>query len=499
MPGALLKICAIALMLIGVGAYGEETSSASENIALAHKLFADSIPEDRSRIEYLLNNAIRIQPDSAEAYADLGRYLLWQVASGLRQQNEALMALEFAEHVKDLTPESPAGDFLRCESLIVLGKKSEAEATCQQAETAFPSHKETEMFRARLYAESEPQKALDASQRALALGGDINLLSATIANAIQQLNDPGTQGDALVAYAVIHPDRWLWHRAGMAYAAEKNHIKAKEAFETAIALGNTLESRLQLALLQANELKKYDAAITNFGQLLEDLKKRPDTRSSLFAGIHARMAIVYLEMGTDSKAIEHAQKAVAIDVTETSIIQALYETFMAKKKAGAMESAMQHAALENPFFGYAHVALGDLATQRKNFRQAHFYYTKFVGLMPDDDFGYAKRAHASYSMHEYKLALEDFDRALNIHPTIASHHYNRACMLSLLGNTEESLSSLRAALSLDSNLSKLASSDADLLNLRNAANLKAQVAALQQQFSQTNSKASASINKENID
>ncbi len=493
MPGALLRIGAIVLTLVGAQAYGQVANSASKKIALAHMLFADSIPEDRAQIENLLNDAIRIQPTSAEAYADLGRYLLWQVSTGLRKQNEALMALEFAEHVKDLTPESPIGDFLRCESLIILGKQNDAETACRLAETEFSNHKETEMFRTRLYAETEPQKSIDASQRALSQGADINLLSATIANAILQLNEPGKQGDALAAYAAIHPDRWLWHQAGLAYTAEKNYAKAKEAFETAILLGNSLESRLQLALIQANQLKQFDASVANFEQLLTLLQKRSETRSNLFAGIHARIALVYLEMGKGSKAVEHAQTAVSYDVTETSIIQALYESFMAKKMGPAMEPALQYAASENPFFAYAHLALGDLASQKKNNVEAKRYYTKVIGLMPDDDFGYAKRAHANYAMQEYKLALEDFDQALNIYPAVASHHYNRACMLSLLGKAEESLTSLRTALSLDRNLSKLASGDPDLANVRNAPSLKAQIAALQQQYSQPNTTASAAV------
>ncbi len=459
-------------------AYAESPSEASQKIATARHLFADSIPEDRAQIEQLLNDAIRLEPNAAEAFTELGRYLLWQVSIGLRPQSEALTALEFADHVQELTPEAPTGDFLKCEALMTLGRQTDAETACSRAEMAFPNHLETEIFRARILAESAPQKALDAAQKALGLGTDLDVLSSSIATAIHQLHEPGEQGRALERFATIHPDRWLWHRAGLAYVSEKKFTEAKHAFETGIVMGNTLESRLQLALLQANQLKQYEPAIRNFETLLDLLAKRPDTRRSLFSGIHARLALVHLEMGNPTRATYHANEAIRSDVSETTLIQAIFESFEGKKLAYKLESAMQYASRENPFFGYAHLALGNLYSSRQEHTKAKQFYTKLIGLLPDDDFGYTKRAHSLYAAKEYQLALNDFDKALELKPAEASHHYNRACMLSLLGKTTESLASLRTALTLDRGLAKLAATDGDLANLRNSRDLQKQVAAL---------------------
>ncbi len=459
-------------------ACADSPNEASQKITAARHLFADSIPEDRPQIEQLLNDAIRIEPNAAEAFTELGRYLLWQVSIGLRPQVEALIALEFADHVKELTPEAPTGDFLKCEALMTLGRQTDAETACSRAETAFPNHTETEIFRARILAESAPQKALDAAQKALGLGVDLDVLSASIATAIHQLHEPGDQGRALERFATIHPDRWLWHRAGLAYTSEKKFTEAKHAFENAIALGNTLESRLQLGLLQANQLKQYEAAIGNFQTLLDLLGKRPETRRSLFSGIHARLALVHLELGNPTRAVHHATRAIDSDVSESTLIQALYESFAAKKLAQKLEPAMEYASRENPFFSYAHLALGDLYSSRQDYSKAKQFYTKLIGLLPDDDFGYTKRAHSFYAAKEYQLALNDFNKALEIKPAEASHHYNRACMLSLLGKTSESLASLRTALALDRSLAKLAATDGDLMNLRSSRDLQKQVAAL---------------------
>ncbi len=449
-----------------------------KNIAEARRLFADSIPEDRFKIDTLLNDAIRLNPRSEEAFSELGRYLTWQVATGVRSQADLYVALEFADHVKDLAPNRPLGDFLRCETLNVMNRLEEAKQICSQTELKFPNHIDTHIFRARYYAETAPNIALESAQKALAQGAQSDIVSLFVATAIAHNTGAADQGNVLSNFAELYPDRWLWHRAALAFAAEKRPNQAKEAFQKAIDLGNILESRLQLALLEATQLNQHSQAIREYETVLELLKTRSEPHTDVVASIHARMAIVYLEDSKISNAISQASQAITEDVTDTPLIQALYETFAIKKLGEKLAPALSVAAGENPFFAYAHMTLGDLAAQRKDFTESLTQYTKVVALFPDEDFPYVKRAHSQYSLKNYLAALQDFDRALEIHPENARHHYNRSCMLALLGKNDDAIKSLRTAVALDPKLAALAINDSDLRGLSNSEEYKYQMAAL---------------------
>jgi tetratricopeptide (TPR) repeat protein len=334
------------------------------------------------------------------------------------------------------------------------------------------------VFRARFYAESKPKFALESAQKALANGVNPDVLSAHIAAAISHSVEPKYQGRVLANFARIYPDRWLWHKAAMAYMAEKKDLEAKEAFQMAIAHGNDLESRVQLALLEATRLKNHSEAIATYEKVLSILPADAEVDPSVVAGIRARISMTHLDAGKITESILHASLMIAEYPMETTLIQALYEVFQTRKLEQKLVPALSLAAARNPFFTYAHVALGDASSLRGEFVAAVRHYGKAVALLPEEDFPYAKRAHAYYSQQNYAEALSDFNRALALRPDISSHHYNRSCMLALLGKNDEAMVSLRAAIALEPRLAVLAGTDSDLAGLRISPEFRPQMASL---------------------
>jgi tetratricopeptide (TPR) repeat protein len=71
-----------------------------------------------------------------------------------------------------------------------------------------------------------------------------------------------------------------------------------------------------------------------------------------------------------------------------------------------------------------------------------------------------------YRMHQLDKALATFNEASKIDPQDATARYNEACVLAILGRTNEALGSLKAAIGLDPRLQQTARLDKDFSNLR---------------------------------
>ncbi len=469
----------VLLMLLAIAGLNEPAIAADavdtaveRSLAGAKRMLADGFPEYRDQVYGLINDAIRLAPRSPEAYATLGRFLLWEVAAGFRPKSDLVLAVELGDQVKALAPDRPLGDYLKCESLLTLAQTKTAEATCQAAQKAFPAHIDTELFRARFLSESEPKVAIESAQRALALGANYDELSYVTSNALIRLSGERSAGETLQRFAAIYPNRWIWQRAGAAFAAEGHPQEAKQAFLAAIALGNDVEAHLSLGGLAQTQLQDAPLAEHEYRTLLKILETKPELEMSLQSNVLARLSVLYLATNRTAEATEAASKALLADIDNRPLIQAIGETFDEKNRLTQLESPLRAVVKGNPEFRYGHVALARIAKERKVYSEAVRDFTKALALQPGDDVVVAARGHTFYEMKLFPEALEDFVQATNLKPQEASHHYNRSCMLSLLGRTRESYESLRMAILLDQSLAQLARTDADLVNLRENIEIK---------------------------
>ncbi len=440
--------------------------SAARLVLDAQRLLADAIPEERNSAEEKLIEATRVCRSCPDAYAALSRIWLTDYTLGRAGISALQKAATMAEIVKELTPDSPTGEYLGVEVLLTIGRHSEAFKLYSSAKSAYPEHVETDAFEARLWSEVDPDRSLKAAQSALSKGYPLQELSAWIGNAIVKSVGEDASGDALSRFAEVYPDRWLWHRAAMAYVEDKSLGKAKHAFEKAIQLGNLLESELQLAIIEYQHLKMFESAVSRLDRLNSRVRSSSTLGSESLALVETHLAFAHLEANNSGKAQTHAGNAINLSVNNEARVNQIIDTFKGENKLAVIAPELLSLVSKNPLLEEAHLALAIVATQSKNYVATVEHLSAAIALAPERDDLYSARGQALYLDTQYETALQDFEYAIKQKPDYAPYHYNKACLLSLLGRKSEAFESLKTALVINQELRIQAVDDTDLDNLR---------------------------------
>jgi tetratricopeptide (TPR) repeat protein len=460
------------------GVNNSPSQKAKKLVDLAKLLLANAVPEERSLAEQHLVEATRICRTCPEAYAELGRLWLTDYSLGRAGLSALQRAAAMAESSKELEPNSPVGEYLGVEVLLTIGRQTEAFRLYTSARQVYPEHIETLAFDARLWAEVDPQRALVAAQNAISKGYSVQELSPWIGNAIVRAHGEEKSGEALQRFAEVYPDRWLWHRAAMAYAGQKNWNSAKHAFERAIALGNTLESPLQLAILEYKEMKTPRAAAQRLEALIKVIGAQRLLSDDSRALVESHAAFAHLAANDLPFAKLHAERALELSISNEARVAQIVETFRDSNQLALISSALQRTALNNPLLEDAHLALAMIASQMKDYQSTVEHLSSAIALAPERDDLYSARGQASYLATKYEIALRDFETAIKQKPEHAPYHYNKACLLSLLGRKSEAFESLKTAVFMSDILRDQAGTDSDLENLRRDKEFESRLAQL---------------------
>lgn len=439
---------------------------AKELVETARTLIANAIPEERPLAEQKLVEATRICRTCVDAYAELGRLWLTEYSLGRAGISSLQRAASMAEIVKDLMPESPLGEYLGVEVLLTIGRQTEAFRLYSGAKQEFPDHLETLAFEARLWAEIDPVRALSAAQIALSKGYSLQELSPWIGNAIVKSVGEDKSGAALAQFAEIYPDRWLWHRAAMSYAGSKNWKDARKAFQRAIQLGNDLESPLQLAIVEYRDMGMAKEASVRLEALAKVVGQSKTLGVDSQALVESHTALAYLAGKDKPMAKHHAELALALSVNNEARISQIVDAFKTENQLPLISDALHKLVSSNPLLEDVHLALAMIATQSKNYSKTLEHLSAAIALSPDRDDLYSARGQAAYLATQYEIALQDFEAAIRQKPDHAPYHYNKACLLSLLGRKMEAFESLKTALFINQELRDQALMDSDLENLR---------------------------------
>lgn len=436
----------------------------------ARRLIVDALPEDRLVAQDMLIDAIRLSPRHTDAYAELSRFTLWQVSMRFLKPYALAQAAVLARHVRELDPSRPLGNYLLCEMMLALGQSKAAAELFEATRKDFPNHSDTAVFEARYFSESDPTRSLSSATKALAAGVDMDSLSPAISVALEQIS----QGDAerlsrdLKSFVTVYPDRWLWHRMGLSYREAKQFSDARRSLERAIALGNSVESRLHLGIMLYQDLGAPDAATAEFGKLLDTLRVKSTPRPLAVALVESHLALAQLKAGRANVAARHAQDSLMNSPSDETLVANLVEAFDKANALSELEGPLEKLVVANPEAAAGHIILSQIASRRKDSATALRHMSNAIAISPERDDLFAARALFRYEMSNYLLALADFERAIELRPDAGVHYYNRACMLALLGRQQEALSSLREAVLLDGQFAKHARTDKDLVSVLSA-------------------------------
>ena len=451
------------------GASLEARAESDRLVAEARRLIVDSLPEDRDHAAQLLVEAIRLTPDHVDAFSELARFTLWQVSMRFLKPYALSQSASLSRHVKELDPRRPLGTYLICEMMIALGQSKQALELFDRTRKEFPNHPDTFTFEARFFSETDPERSLASATKALAAGVPMDTLSPAISAALEESaqGNPEVLASKLRSFVTVYPDRWLWHRMAQSYKEGKQLDQAMHAYEKAIALGNQIESKLQLGIMLYEELSQPDRAVAMFDELLVSLKDKKRARPLALSLVHSHIAVAELTRANHQGAIKAAERAFKASPEEVPMIASLMQEFERRNALDLLETALSQLALANPTLDFAHVILSQIATRKENHKLAEKHLTNAIAMNPERDELYASRALAHYAMKNFRQALADFEKAIEVSPEQGAHHYNRACMLTLLGRAEEALLSLKEAVVLDSGFAELARTDSDLAEMRN--------------------------------
>lgn len=432
----------------------------------ARFMLANAIPEERIIAEQELVSATRVCRTCAEAYIELGRLWLTDYSLGRAGISALQRAASMAEISKELEPSKPAGDYLAAEILFTIGRQAEALQLYTAARQLHPDHVETLAFDTRLWADVDPPRALKAAQRALAQGYPVQELAPWIGNALIKSAGEGKLGEALQRFAEVYPDRWLWHRAAMAFAEDKQWFSARVAFQRAIELGNNLESPLQLAIFEYKEMNLAHQGAKRLNKLLEVIRTNKTLSSDSRALVESHAAFAFLAAKNPQAAKAHADRALNMSLQNQARVAQIVDVFRDNNQLVLIKDSLEQVVAGNPLLEDAHLALAMISSQKKEYTGALEHLTSAIALAPNKDELYSARGYAAYLATKYEAALQDFDTAIRQRPEHAPYHYNRACLLSLLGRNSEAFDSLKSAILMNDSLRQQAESDSDLDNLK---------------------------------
>ena len=112
------------------------------------------------------------------------------------------------------------------------------------------------------------------------------------------------------------------------------------------------------------------------------------------------------------------------------------------------------------------IQTGAELTQKRNYSNAIICYDMALAIDPDDSNVLVNKGDALTNLGRYEEAKQCYNKVLAQNPDSSMALYNKACIMALNGETDESLSLLEKAISLDSNLIEAAKTEGAFVNMR---------------------------------
>lgn len=445
----------------------------------ARAIIVNALPGEQIRAEKILIESIRQNPKNVDAYIELSKLIQMQVTQGYRRHPfELQKSIELITQAYELDPNRPKTCFARADILYYAGQSKAAEDIYIETLSKYPEHLDSYIEKARIFADRNPQESLKNIELALKNGATTDDISQFATTAIVRLTKPEDTGNALKEFAKKYPDRWIWHKAALAYMNIKNYNEATKAFEKAISLGNDIESRLQLAVMQYSFQKKNKSAIENLEKLLTTLSKRQYIAPSAFSLIYAHISMASFKNNNKEDAFQAAIYSAETGYDNKQFYSALVSEYKKLNALYILEGSLKYLIKEEPDYLLPYTVFAEIYRNTKKYNESIEMYNRALTLDNTKDDLFAERAISFYKNNDYLKALNDFESALKLRPHTAIYIYNKACMLALLGKKSEALQNLKLALIEDKKLIELARFDSDFASIKSDSKYSSQFASL---------------------
>jgi tetratricopeptide (TPR) repeat protein len=226
------------------------------------------------------------------------------------------------------------------------------------------------------------------------------------------------------------------------------------------------EVKHHLALVEMHQQNNPQRAFELLNELVNDInaKRHPfelgDNVKSLVLA-HRAKSLFMLKRTQESKtdALESV-KLFSQNEAEAILLVNIFEKDLDFQKT-LLEEALQINPISTPYLA----KLSQVLLEQKNILESLEKIDNAISLDKNNDELISAKGLIFYKQKNYERALQLFYEASIFSPNDASHYYNMACMLSLLGKYEGSFLNLKKSVYLDEKLKDAIFSDADLLPL----------------------------------
>lgn len=271
----------------------------------------------------------------------------------------------------------------------------------------------------------------------------------------------------------ITPDHIFWAQKGESLFQNGQIQKSKQAFEKSIALGNHINGKLGLGVLEYKKRNHPKRAQKLFTDLIHYFDGKKYFPAQFYAIVYSHLSLVYLKLKDQNNFQDTLKKLAYFEaLSEEKYTPSLVFEYRSLHQEKFLIGYLQECLKHDPFYAAGYADLADIYIDQGQWDKALERIDQSVLLAPHNMEFLEKRGRLHYLKRDYGQALLDYQTALKIQPDKAENFYNLACVLNLLGKKEESQKNLEAALQRDESLRFVAKKDPDLKGLRVEAQTK---------------------------
>jgi tetratricopeptide (TPR) repeat protein len=248
-----------------------------------------------------------------------------------------------------------------------------------------------------------------------------------------------------------------YFRRGNAYGDLGNYRQALEDYNRAIELDPEYESfYLHFRGPIHSALGNYHKAIEDFSKIIQTSPKSVyiySDRASAYAKLgnykdairdydkaieldtydkdsYYRRGLAYLSLGNPRQAIKDIDKAIKGDMESIK-----FNEIFIDPDTGRKNSSYGKKLLEN--MGMKYMNRGNAYSDLSNYKQAIKDYSKAIELNPKSDISYYNRGIAYYKLGNKNKAISDYSKAIEVNPLYAHAYFIRGLFYGSLGNRNQ--------------------------------------------------------------
>ena len=444
--------------------YGKANNQAPSlkcHLAEAKKIIADQMPGQELLAEKMLINCIRIHPKYLEPIIELAKFIEQEVNAGERPMFEVQKSLALVSQAYDIAPNNPRVRYVMAHLYATLGQYEESQSLYEKTIKEFPRNRDTFIEKARLLLDMDPGESLNLIEQSVNMGTNVDEIVDLILSCVRYKSTATTYSALLAEQADKYQNRWLSHKLGLVYLDEKKYKLAAQSFLKAIDLGNKIESKLQLGVVQYLYLNDFSGAVSNFESLLDEIKKGEFTPGASESLVYSHYALALLLNKNRQKSADAAIEVALKSNGNRDYLKSLVYEFKSRHELSLLQPALEAVVKIDPSFDMAYAYLGEIYEQKKQYPEAIDALEKAIILNPQNDSYFAMKGSIYYKMKNFESSLKNYESALDLNHGAPIYRYNIACIFALTGKIKEAINMLKLVLSADLNFLERAKNDPD--------------------------------------